>query len=335
MSVTPITVSVIIPAYNAAATIGKTLQALSRQNYPQPFEVIVVDDGSSDNTADIVRSFAAVRYVRQDNSGPALARNHGARLAQGEYLAFTDSDCVPHEDWISLLMAGFGQERIGVVAGSYGIANPENWLARCVYAEILWRHNHVMPDFPSAFGSYNFCIRKKVFEEVGGFDASYRRASGEDNDLSYKAIRTGQRIYFQRKALVDHYHPVRVTRYLKEQFQHGFWRAAIYRDHPGMMRGDGYTYWKDILEMPLGLCCLCLAVLSFVPGLAGAAGRCFIFILICFVSFEILCAFFMVHAFFEGILYGLVLFLRSLARLSGFSTGILSFLPKKDVKIFY
>ena len=96
----PICVSVIVPAYNASATIGKTLEALSRQNCFQPFEVIVVDDGSSDNTADIVHSFAAVKYFRQDNAGPASARNLGAKMAQGDYLAFTDSDCIPHEDWI-------------------------------------------------------------------------------------------------------------------------------------------------------------------------------------------------------------------------------------------
>ena len=183
-----ICVSVIVPAYNASATIGQTLEALSRQNCFQPFEVIVVDDGSSDNTADIVCSFASVRYVRQENAGPASARNHGAKLAQGEYLAFTDSDCIPHEDWISKLMEGFGQQQVGVVAGSYGIANPEIWLARCIYKEILWRHNTLMPDFPNSFGSYNFCVKKNVFDAVGGFNTAYRHASGEDNDLSYKII---------------------------------------------------------------------------------------------------------------------------------------------------
>src|SRR5580658_4469519 len=100
----PVTISVIVPAYNASATIGLTLEALSKQNCFQPFEVIVVDDGSSDGTADIVVGAglepaptepartrpARVKYVRQDNAGPASARNHGARLAQGEYLAFTD-----------------------------------------------------------------------------------------------------------------------------------------------------------------------------------------------------------------------------------------------------
>jgi glycosyltransferase involved in cell wall biosynthesis len=339
----PICVSVIIPAYNASATIGRALEALSRQNYSQAFEVIVVDDGSGDNTADIVNSFTSVRFVRQENAGPASARNHGAKLARGEFLAFTDSDCIPHEDWISQLMAGFGRGlspgtqgdsplQIGVVAGSYEIANPQSVLARCIFKEILWRHKHLMPDFPNSFGSYNFCVKKSVFDAVGRFNTGYRRASGEDNDLSYKITGSGWRIYFQRKALVDHYHPAKLVKYLKEQFRHGFWRVKMYRDHPHMMRGDGYTYWKDIIEMPWATCLL--------GGLVLSAFRCMslsdvgYIILLPFLVFEILCALIMTHCFCEGIFFGFVLFFRAFVRMFGFSTGILSSVFKKDGKIF-
>ncbi len=332
MSLNPITVSVIIPAYNASATIGKALEALSRQNCFQPFEVIVVDDGSNDGTADIVCSFASVKYVCQDNAGPAAARNHGARLARGEYLAFTDSDCVPQEDWISLLMAGFGQLQVGVVAGSYGISNPEKWLARCINKEILWRHTHLMPDHPNSFGSYNFCVKKNIFEAVGGFNTSYRWASGEDNDLSYKIIRSGQLIYFQRKALVGHHHPTRVVKYLQEQFRHGFWRVKMYRDHPGMMRGDGYTFWKDIVEMPLAAVFLVGAVLSAFHYVRWVdLGR---FWLLPFIAFEIICALIMVRCFLEGILLGFIFLFRSFARMLGLSTGITCLLFLKSKKIF-
>ena len=327
-----ICVSVIIPAYNASATIGRALEALSKQNYSQPFEVIVVDDGSSDNTADIVCLFAAVRYVRQDNAGPACARNHGARLAKGEFLAFTDSDCIPHEDWIAQLMQGFGRQRVGVVAGSYGIANPQSVLAQCIYKEILWRHASLMPEFPKAFGSYNFCAKKNVFDAVGGFNTGYRTASGEDNDLSYKIIGSGWRIYFERKALVDHYHPTRVVKYLNEQFRHGFWRVKMYRDFPSMMRGDGYTFWKDIIEIPLAGGLLgAVALSAFYKPLLTDVGC---FVLFPFLLFEILFALIMTHCFFEGILFGFVLLFRACARVLGFSTGILSLLFKKERKIF-
>jgi len=326
----PLTVSVIVPAYNASATIGKALEALSKQNCFQPFEVIVVDDGSVDDTANIVRSFASVIYVRQDNAGPASARNHGARLARSEFLAFTDSDCIPHEDWISQLMAGFGETQVGVVAGSYGIANPESRLAQCIFSEIRWRHTHLMPDFPNSFGSYNFCVRKEIFEAVGGFNTAYRHASGEDNDLSYKIIQSGWRIYFQRKALVDHYHPTRVVKYLKEQFRHGFWRVKMYRDHPRMMGGDGYTFWKDIIEMPLAAFLGAGAFLSLFHCIRFSdVGY---FLLFLFLIFEIFCALLMTRCLFGGIFFGTVLLFR--ARMLGFSTGILFFLFQKNGKIF-
>ena len=73
----PVCVSVIVPVYNSSATLAQVLGALSRQNCFQPFEVIVVDDGSTDNTADIAASFASVKYIRQENAGPASARNRG------------------------------------------------------------------------------------------------------------------------------------------------------------------------------------------------------------------------------------------------------------------
>ncbi|MBF0511364.1 MAG: glycosyltransferase [Candidatus Omnitrophica bacterium] len=324
----PISVSVIIPAYNASATIGQTLEALSRQIYPDPIEVIVVDDGSLDTTKDVVTSFPTVRYVRQNNAGPASARNCGASLAQGEYLVFTDSDCIPHEDWISELMKGFVRQEVGVVAGSYGIANRASILARCVYKEILWRHVHLMPDYPNAFGSYNFCVKKSVFEAVGGFNTAYRHASGEDNDLSYK-IRKSWRIFFNRKALVDHYHPTQIFRYLKEQFRHGFWRVKMYNDHPTMMAGDGYTFWKDMIELPLGVwwlvaSCFCFTVLNKIFLLAWGL----------FLLFEMIWAFVMTSALFEGIFFGSVMFVRAFARLFGFSTGFLAYFVKKMLKIF-
>ena len=331
-----ICVSVIVPAYNASATIGETLEALSKQDCSLPFEVIVVDDGSLDNTADIVRSFASVKYIFQKNAGPASARNQGSKLAQGEYLAFTDSDCIPHKDWISQLMAGFAgggplnpARTVAAVAGSYGIANPENCLARCIFKEIRWRHNHLVPDFPDVFGSYNVCIQKNVFEELGGFNPNYRRASGEDNDLSYKLIRSGRRIYFQRKALVDHYHPTLVFKYLEEQYRHGFWRLKMYKDHPGMMRGDGYTYWKDIMEIFLAGCFfigIILCPFNYVN--VRSVGT---FLLFPFLIFEIIWAFIMTHYFFEGVLFGFVLLCRAFARFLGFSTGISRILVRPPI----
>lgn len=320
-------VSVIIPVFNSKATIVRALEALSKQDYTSDFEVIVVDDGSKDNTADLVRTFSNIRYVYQENAGPAAARNHGARLASGEFLCFTDSDCIAHPNWISQLIKSFSDPTIGVVCGSYGIANPESLLARGIHREIIFRHTHLMPDYPKAFGSYNFCVRKDVFLGVGGFSESYRQASGEDNDLSYKIIASGNRIYFNRQALVDHRHTENMLHYLREQFRHGFWRVALYARHPGMAKGDDYTFWKDILEVPWAMLCaagIFLSALGVGVSKEVACGIGFGFLI-----FEIFFGFWILKELINGIFYGTIMFLRAFARTLGLSTGIFYFLTKK------
>ncbi len=312
-------VSVIIPAYNAAATIGQAIEAVAAQDYPGSVELVVVDDGSSDGTGDIVSRYSWVRLLRQDNAGPASARNHGARIARGPFLFFTDADCRPRREWIQRMMKGFEGDAgrgVAVVSGSYGIANPGSVLAGVIQAEILFRHKNLMPEFPKFFGSYNFAVRREVFETAGGFNPAYRRASGEDNDLSYKIIACGGRILFLSDACVDHYHQTSLSCYLKEQFRHGFWRVKMYAEHPYMAAGDGYTFWKDAAEVPL---VAAHAIVPFFP-LAGAA------LMLGFFFFEIFFGFFIMRTGLASIFAGCVFWLRAFARCAGFFTGGLFFL---------
>jgi cellulose synthase/poly-beta-1,6-N-acetylglucosamine synthase-like glycosyltransferase len=130
-----------------------------------------------------------------------------------------------------------------------------------VHQEIMERHRR-MPSFVRAFGSYNVGIPRYVLEATGGFDPAYRRASGEDNDLSYRINKEGWRIAFRPQARVAHYHPEKVWNYLLEQYRHGLWRAKLYQDHPAMIRGDDYTRMRDRVEPLLVLGILIFAVLS-------------------------------------------------------------------------
>lgn len=311
-------ISVVVPAYNCQNTIAHTLKAIQNQTINID-EIIVVDDGSVDQGAAVIKKFQKVKYIFQNNSGPAGARNRGAQEARGEIIFFTDSDCVPRKDWVEKSLPHFQDSRVGVVAGSYGIANSENILARCIHKEILYRHHHLMPQYPKAFGSYNFGVRKKVFEEVGGFNTVYPWASGEDNDLSYKILNAGHKIYFEKNSLVDHYHTIKVFKYLQEQYRHGVWRVQMYRDHPMMMKGDGYTFWKDIIEVPLvfGVCWGALFLFLFLSVQLVAAA------ILILMSLEIVFAFLLTKNIFEAVFYSFVMFLRSFARTFGFSSGIL------------
>lgn len=317
-------VSIIIPVYNGERTIAQTLRGIFSQDFRQPFEMIVVDDGSTDATPQIVAFYPNVRYVRQENAGPAAARNAGAAQAKGTFLFFTDSDCVPHPDWLSRMMPHFSDAKVGVVMGSYGIANPDRLLAKVIHNEIIYRHR-LMPQYPKVFGSYNFAVRKEVFSDVGGFNTGYRYASGEDNDLSYQILNAGYKIYFEKDALVDHHHTERLDKYLREQARHGFWRVKMYRRHPQMSRGDDYTFWKDIIEIPLALFCLALAVPAVfgVPGSAELFGLAIVFLLALQFSFGIR----MTGSPGGGIYLGTVMFLRAFSRAFGFCHGLISIFP--------
>jgi glycosyltransferase involved in cell wall biosynthesis len=254
-------VSVVIPAYNAESTIGQAVeQSFAQAREPLEIEVIVVDDGSKDDTAKVAES-AGATVIRQENAGPAAARNRGWESATGQVICFTDSDCIPVADWLENLLDGFNESQVGAVAGSYEIANTNSWLARWVHREIVERHRK-MPGFIRAFGSYNLAIPRYVLRATGGFNPTYRQASGEDNDFSYRIIKEGWRIAFRPQAKVAHYHPEKVWKYLLEQYRHGFWRAKLYKDHPEMIRGDDYTRLRDRLEPILVLAVLTSAILS-------------------------------------------------------------------------
>ncbi len=329
-------ISIIIPVYNSEKTIARTLQAVltaastfrntaSLRAEPRYVEIIAVDDGSTDNTKNIVLGFPTVKYFFQPNAGPAAARNCGALEARGDILFFTDADCLPHSDWLEMMMPHFYKPNVAVVSGSYGIANPQNRLSLSIHQEIIFRHRVLMPEFPSFFGSYNFAIQKSIFEKVGGFDQTYRDASGEDNDLSYKISSQGYKIYFAKDALVDHFHPESLRQYLRDQYRHGFWRLSMYRKHPRMVNGDGYTFWKDSVEV-------CLVFASY-----GAL----VLIFLGFFKFAIwilsaaLAGIFLINIYFgikmlgqykDGLFFSDVMILRAFARANGFLAGIFSLL---------
>ncbi len=321
-------VSVVIPAHNAQQTIGEAVaQSLAQAKGPMEVEVVVVDDGSNDNTAKIAES-AGATVVRQENAGPAAARNRGWKSATGRFICFTDSDCIPTAGWLENLLDGFTDSQVGAVAGSYEIANPSSRLARWVHQEIMERHKR-MPAFVRAFGSYNVAIPRHVLQATGGFDPVYRRASGEDNDLSYRIIKKGWRIAFRPQAKVAHYHPERLWQYLMQQYRHGFWRAKLYKAHPDMVGGDDYTRLRDRLEPILVLGIVGFSILS-VLGITG-----FIWPLLVFLA-----AYTSIHLSWpvswwlgegkaDALPYGGVTFLRGFTRTVGLAVGFLRFGLKK------
>lgn len=193
------TVSVIVPARNAASTIGATLEGLANQESDERLEIIVVDDGSDDATGDTVREWGdRVRLLRQGKGGPAAARNAGASAAAAEVLAFTDADCVPEPHWIAAGVAAL--EGAALVQGA------------------------VLPDPSASPGPFdrtlrvsretglyelaNLFLHREWFERVGGLEAWLDQDAGkelaEDVWLGWRVRRAGGRTRFCAEAVVYH-----------------------------------------------------------------------------------------------------------------------------------
>ncbi len=234
--------SVIVPAYNAEKTIADCLRALGCQSLvPADYEVIVVDDGSKDGTAEVVKTFP-VRYLHQANRGPATARNHGAREARGGIILFTDSDCVPVADWLAEMAKPFGDPDVVAVKGAYR-TNQRSLTARFAQVEFDERFELLKRAASiDMVDTYSAAYRKDVFRQAGGFDESFPVANNEDTELSYKLSRMGRKMVFNPEAVVYHLnHPDSLRRYARLKFWRGYWRMVVYRRYPDKMMKDSYT----------------------------------------------------------------------------------------------
>jgi glycosyltransferase involved in cell wall biosynthesis len=212
-------ISVIVPARDAAATLGRTLDALKRQDVDGAFEVIVVDDGSSDGTFVLAtHADPPVRVVRNDlTEGPGAARNRGVAIARAPILAFTDADCFPTPGWLS--------EGLRAVADAdlvQGAVEPDPQTPRAPFDRTI-----AVRDGDCYYRTANLFVRRRLFESLGGFEdwivegkgegpfgwrapTSGRRAEparrnvGEDTWFGWSARRVGARIAFAPNALVHH-----------------------------------------------------------------------------------------------------------------------------------
>ncbi|MBI4689282.1 MAG: glycosyltransferase [Nitrospirae bacterium] len=234
--------SIIVPAYNANNTIGECLNALVHQSIDGgEYEVIVVDDGSTDNTAGIIKKFP-VKYIWQPNKGPAATRNHGAKEAVGDIILFTDSDCVPNRNWIEEMVKPFGSLDVVAVKGAYK-TNQKSLTARFAQAEFEERFEMLKKaESIDMVDTYSAAFKRDIFRKMDGFDESFPVANNEDTDLSYKLSSAGCKMVFNPNAIVFHLrHPDTVRKYMRQKFWRGYWRMVVYKRFPGKMVKDTYT----------------------------------------------------------------------------------------------
>ncbi len=237
--------SVIIPAYNASDVLPRCLRALEHQTIPQDqYEVIVIDDGSTDDTAKQARAGGA-RVLTVKHVGPAAARNVGAELARADIIVFTDADCEPTPDFMERILEPFDAP---VVSGARGVyrTQQKSLVARFIQLEYEERYQRiariaaergVVDALDTSYAAY----RRDVFLDAGGFDARFLQAAVEDHELSYRLAHEGHIFRFAPAAAVYHWHVDSIGKYARRKFRIGYWKAFLTKQYPNYAINDSHT----------------------------------------------------------------------------------------------
>jgi GT2 family glycosyltransferase len=238
MQTTDSLVSVVVPTYNRRESLDRLLRALAQQTLPpERFEVVVVDDGSTDGTAELARSLTlpyALRVLRQPNQGPAQARNLGVAQARGPLVVFLDDDVVPRPHLIAAHVAAHQAHPGAVVIGP--MSPPPNWrrpswvhweedLLQIQYQEMLAGK---YPCGPRQFYTGNASLWRRQFLEAGGFDPRFKRA--EDVELAYRLRDRGARFVFRPEAEVLHYASRSFESWCRTPYLYGRYDVVMYRE---------------------------------------------------------------------------------------------------------
>jgi len=263
--------------YNGATTLDACLRALAMQTVdPSRYEVIVVDDGSTDGSAEIAAEHG-MTLIRQARQGAAAARNRGAQQAHGLILLFTDADCEPLPTWIEEMLAPFADSAVAGAKGTYR-TRQQSLVARFTQAEYEEKYDRLARleriDFVDTHAA---AYRRDLFLEAGGFDASFPAALVEDQELSYRLAERGHKLVFAPAACVYHQHPATTWHYARRKIQLGRWKVRVHLRHPAKAVRDSYTPWTQkaqLVLLPLFAGFAAAAALGSAPWLiaAGLAG---------------------------------------------------------------
>lgn len=190
--------SIIIPTFKRPELLVQCLSCLlpQTQSYKEPYEIIVTDDSPDNDIQQIIKAqFPFVKWVEGPKKGPASNRNYGASQATGEWLVFTDDDCLPDKDWLQSISAQItpGKE-VDVIEGKT-VADREKRRLDEVSPINLTGGN---------LWSCNFAIRKSAFENLSGFDETFKYAAGEDMDLYNRIVKNNYKVVFDEHVLVTH-----------------------------------------------------------------------------------------------------------------------------------
>jgi GT2 family glycosyltransferase len=242
-------VSVVVCAYNAADTLEDCLSSLERLRYPS-YEVILVNDGSKDDTEAIAQRHPTVKLITTPNNGLSTARNIGLAAATGTIVAYTDADVRADRDWLAYLVQPFIHSDVVAVGGPNVVPDDDPWVAQCV-ARAPGGPTHVLFDDRIAehVPGCNMAMRRDALTAIGGFNPIYLRA-GDDVDVCWRLQNDGGKIGFAPSALVWHHHRPSVHAFWRQQVGYGEGEVWLKPHHPDKFVGSKIQ-WRGHVYSPL------------------------------------------------------------------------------------
>ena len=257
-----------IPVLNGEQTIGYCIDSLLQLQYPADrVELLVVDNGSRDGTAAVLRQYAGrIVQLQEAARGPGAARNAGLRAAGGDVVAFTDADCRADPEWLGAVIAPLEDPRVGIAGGPIRALPPANDVEQ--FGEVIHDHRQAIEVYEPPYAiTMNWASRRAVLQELGGFDERFLRC--EDVDLSYRMTQAGYTLAFAPAAVVYHRNEDRLAGLFREGFAHGFHGVLALKHHEEFVRGFGHSGLDGQAYTAIGA-----RVLDWARGRDRARSRC-------------------------------------------------------------
>ena len=239
---TPPLLTVVIPTYSRPRQLAACLTALAAQRCEAPWEVVVVDDGSPeplDSIAEAFRGRLDLRFERQANAGPARARNRGVAVARGQFIAFTDDDCLPESGWLGALLRREALTPGAMVGGTTinGLNGDLFASASQLIVDLVYDHFNADPSRATFLTSNNILCTRQRFEALGGFDVTFPRAGAEDRDFCDRWKMAGWPLVWEPAARIEHRHAQSLRKFADLHFRYG--RGAYLHHRRRLERGSG------------------------------------------------------------------------------------------------
>jgi glycosyltransferase involved in cell wall biosynthesis len=278
--------SIIIPTYNRPQRLADCLKSLSQLQYPSnSFEVVIVNDGSEISLEPTVKPFESVlnlSLINQSNAGPATARNTGAKLAKGQYLAFTDDDCQPASNWLTAFAEQFAEYPQALIGGQTLNALSNNLYSTASQQLIDYLYSYYNANATQArfVASNNFAVPAQLFHSLNGFDTTFPLAAGEDREFCSRWLHHQYQIIYSPQVQVFHAHELTFQSFCRQHFNYGrgafcFHQTSIQTDTNHQKR-EPLTFYRNLLLYPFTQTSqpsvLFLAALFFVSQVANATG---------------------------------------------------------------